>query len=79
MASIIMAVIMGGLGGPAMAWALNSPKNRKGYADRKAKFEAGQGADPDKAPFGPHKPFATNALLFGAILAIVGFMIGRMA
>jgi hypothetical protein len=79
MASIIMAVIMGGLGGPALAWALGSPKNRKGYADRKAKFEAGQGPDPDKAPFGPHKPFATNALFFGAIFAAVGFVIGTMA
>lgn len=79
MGSILMALIMGGLGGPAIAWAMTSPANQKGYEKRKAKFAAGQGTDPDKAPFGPHKPFSHNAIMFGLIFGAIGFFIGTLA
>lgn len=78
MEALIMMIIMGGLGGPALAWAVNSPKNRAAYAERRAKFEAGQGPDPDKSPIGPHKSFAQNAIFFGAVFGAVGFLIGMM-
>jgi len=74
-----MALIMGLLGGPVLAWAFRSPAQRRGYETRKAKFAAGQGPDPDKAPFGPHKPFVQNAILFGLIFAAIGFFIGTLA
>ncbi len=79
MASILMALIMGGLGGPAIAWAMNSPAQKKGYQQRKEKFLAGHGSDPDKAPFGPHRSFRQNAILFGLIFAAIGFFIGTLA
>lgn len=79
MASIVMALIMGVLGGPCIAWALTTPANQRGYEKRKAKFAAGQGPDPDKAPFGPHKPFSQNAIMFGLIFGAIGFLIGTLA
>lgn len=79
MEALIMMIIMGGLGGPVLAWAMNSAKNRKAHAARRAKFEAGQGPDPDKSPIGPHQPFAKNAIFFGAIFGAVGFLIGALA
>ena len=79
MASILMALIMGSLGGPAIAWAFRTPGPFKGYEKRKAKFIAGEGSDPDKAPFGPHKSFKQNAMMFGLIFATIGFFIGTLA
>lgn len=79
MTSIIMALIMGLLGGPAMAWAMALPKNQKAHEERRAKYAAGKGSDPDKAPFGPHKSFKHNAILFGLIMAAIGAFIGALA
>lgn len=79
MASILMALIMGGLGGPAIAWAVRAPGSLKGYEKRKAKFLAGEGPDPDKAPFGPHKSFRQNAIMIGLMFGAIGFFIGTLA
>jgi hypothetical protein len=76
--SIIMAVLMGGLGGPALAWAMATPKSRKAHAERKARFEEGRGSDPEKFPVGPHKPFVTNALFWGVVYAAIGFFLGSL-
>ena len=76
MEAIFMALIMGLLGGPVIAMAATNRKNREAYAKRKAAFEAGEGPDPDKAPFGPHKSFAYNALCFGLIFGAIGFIAG---
>lgn len=78
MESILMAVVMGGLGGPVIAWVLKTPGQLKAYEDRKAKFAAGQGKDPDKDPIGPHKSFGQNASIFGVIFGAIGFFLGMM-
>ena len=79
MESIIMGAIMGLLGGPAMAWAVTTQKNKRLHEERRAKFAAGKGADPDKMPIGPHKSFAQNAVIFGLIMGAVGVFIGTLA
>ena len=79
MIAILGALIMGLLGGPVLALAIRSPANQRGYAMRKAKFEAGNGPDPDLSPFGPHKSFKQNAIMFGIIFGALGFFLGLMA
>lgn len=78
MAAIIMAVIMGLLGGPAIAMAFRMPNPRSGHRKRKEAFLAGKGSDPDAAPFGPHKSFKHNAIIFGLIFAAIGSFIGTL-
>jgi len=78
MAALIMAVIMGVIGGAGMAWVMTNPTSRKGHEVRRAKFSAGEGADPDRAPFGPHKSFKQNAITFGLMFAVLGFFIGTL-
>ena len=79
MASIIMGLIMGGLGGPAIAWAMQMPNPVKGHQLRREKFLAGKGPDPDKAPFGPHKTFKQNAVIFGLMFGATGVCSGTLA
>ena len=79
MPSIIMGLIMGLLGGPALAWAIRSKNVRAGYEKRKEAFLAGKGTDPDSAPIGPHKSFQQNAIIFGLIFAAIGFFVGTLA
>ena len=79
MTAILMAIFMGILAGPTMALAINSSTNRRGYEIRKAKFEAGEGKNPDLSPFGPHKSFKQNAVIFGLMFAVLGFFLGSMA
>ncbi|SJM69984.1 hypothetical protein [Gulosibacter sp. 10] len=79
MASLFFAVIMGGLAALVMPLALKSSKQRERYAARKAKFEAGEGKNPDKDVIGPHQPFVINALVMGGIFAAVGAGVGMAA
>ncbi len=78
MASIILALIMGLLGGPAIAMAFRMPNPQAGYRKRKEAFLAGEGSDPDAAPFGPHKSFKQNAIVFGLIFGAIGLFIGML-
>lgn len=77
--AILFALLLGVVGGPAMAWAFTSSANKRGYEMRKAKFEAGEGKNPDLAPFGPHKSFTSNAIQLGLIFAVIGLFIGILA
>lgn len=79
MESIILAIIAGVIGGPALAWATRQPGSLRAYEKRKASFAAGQGSDPDRQAIGPHKSFASNALIFGAICAAIGAVVGTFA
>ncbi|MDP0927638.1 hypothetical protein Q0601_10675 [Paracoccus onubensis] len=79
MQSIIMALIMGLLGGPAIALVFRMQHLQAAHQKRKEDFMAGKGRDPDTAPFGPHKSFTQNAILFGLIFAAIGFFIGTLA
>lgn len=78
MASIIMALIMGLLGGPGIAMAFRTKNVQAGHQKRKEAFLAGKGSDPDAAPFGPHKSFGSNAFIFGLIFAFIGSVIGTL-
>ena len=78
MASIIMALIMGLLGEPAIAMAFRMQNPQVGHQKRKEAFLAGKGSDPDAAPFGPHKSFKHNAIIFGLMFAVIGFFIGML-
>lgn len=78
MESIVMALIMGLLGGPALAWAVRAPGSLKAYEKRKAKFAAGQGSDPDRQAIGPHKSFGHNAVIFGLIFGVIGAFAGSL-
>lgn len=78
MASIIMGLIMGLLGGPAMAAAFRTKNVQAGHQKRKEAFQAGKGSDPDAAPIGPHKSFQHNAVIFGLIFAAIGVFIGTL-
>ncbi|KAM9864753.1 hypothetical protein ACIFOC_02496 [Leucobacter aridicollis] len=76
MEPIIFAIVMGFVGGPIVALAMRSSRSRKKHAERKARFESGRGSNPDKDALGPHRPFAVNALVIGAVFAAVGYFIG---
>jgi hypothetical protein len=76
MEALIVAVGMGLLGGPAMAWALQRKNPRKRYEASKAKFLAGQGKDPDRSAVGPHQSFARNAIWLGLMMSIIGGFVG---
>lgn len=78
MASILMGLIMGLLGGPAIAMALRMKNAQAGHQKRKEAFLAGKGSDPDAAPFGPHKSFQRNAIIFGLMFAAIGLFIGTL-
>lgn len=78
MAAIIMALIMGLLGGPAIAMAFRMPNPQAGHQKRKEAFLAGKGSDPDAAPFGAHKSFKHNAIVFGLIFGAIGLFIGML-
>lgn len=78
MASIIMGLIMGLLGGPAIAMAFRMRNPQAGHQKRKEAFLAGRGSDPDAAPFGAHKSFKHNAIIFGLMFAAIGFFIGTL-
>ena len=78
MAAIIMALIMGLLGGPAIAMAFRMPNPQAGHRKRKEAFLAGKGSDPDAAPFGAHKSFKHNAITFGLIFGAIGLFIGML-
>lgn len=71
-----MGLIMGGLGGPAIAWAVNQKGSLAAFEERKAKFAAGEGKNPELDPFGPHKPFKQNAIMAGSIFGVIGLVIG---
>jgi hypothetical protein len=76
MEGLLLAVGMGVLGGPAMAWALQQKNPRTRYEASKAKFLAGQGKDPDRFAVGPHQSFARNAIWLGLMMSIIGGFIG---
>jgi len=78
MASIIMGLIMGLLGGPGIAMVFGMQSSQAGHQKRKEAFLAGKGSDPDAAPFGPHKSFKHNAIIFGLMFAVLGFFIGTL-
>ena len=73
---LIMALLMGGFGGPVIAWAMRAPGAMKGHERRKEKFLAGKGRDPDQAFLGPHKSFSHNAIWFGLSFGVAGLVIG---
>lgn len=75
---LVLAILMGLLGGPALAWATKQPGSLKAFEKRKEKFRAGQGKDPELDFIGPHKPFTHNALIFGLIFGAVGLFVGSM-
>lgn len=71
-----MAILMGLFGGPVLALVMRGENARKGYDKRKAKFLAGEGKDPDKDPWGPHKSYASNAIIMGLFMFAVGLAAG---
>lgn len=76
---IILIIILGVIIGPLFAWSAQSAQQQRAHETRRAKFEAGQGKDPDKALMGPHKSFRSNALIGGVVLATafgIFFLIG---
>lgn len=78
METLLTAVLMGVLGGPAMAWAITTKKPMQRYEKEKQKFLSGQGKNPDRHAFGPHKSFKHNAIRFGMMMAAVGAAISLM-
>lgn len=70
MSSVILAIIIGAIAGPLVAWSLQNPKQLRTHEEKKAKFEAGRGKDPERWPYGPHKPFTTNAVILGVVIAL---------
>ncbi len=76
---LLMGLMMGLLGGPAFAFAVRSKKSLTKFEEPKRKFECGQGTNPELGPFGPHKSFAHNAIMFGALFFIIGNIAGGMA
>lgn len=78
MAGIIMGLIMGLLGGPALAMAVTSEANITKFEERKKTFEEGKGKNPELDPFGPHKSFKQNAVMFGLIFGAIGLVVGTV-
>ena len=76
---LVLALIMGLLGGPVLALAVNAAGSKAAFEKRKEKFRNGQGKDPEQDAIGPHKSFAHNAAVFGLIFAVVGFVVGSLA
>lgn len=77
--ALTFAILMGVLGGPALAWATRQKGSVAAFEKRKAKFAAGEGRDPEKDMIGPHRSFGHNALIFGVVFFAIGFFIGSMA
>jgi hypothetical protein len=75
---LFLALIMGLLGGPALAWATTQPGSLKAFEARKEKFRKGEGKDPEGDFIGPHKPFKHNALIFGLVFGAIGLVVGSM-
>ena len=74
-----MGLLMGVLGGPALAMAVNSKQSVTKFEENKAKFAKGEGKNPELSPFGPHKSFAQNAIMFGILFFVIGFFAGSLA
>ncbi|WP_148043650.1 hypothetical protein [Paracoccus methylarcula] len=74
----LFAILVGIVAGPLLALATRSPAQRRGFAKREEKFRQGIGRDPNRALFGPHKPFWWNALFWGVIFAAIFAAIGQM-
>lgn len=75
---IFFAVLVGIVAGPLLALATRSPAQRRGFAKREEEFRRGIGRDPNRALFGPHKPFWWNALFWGVLFAAIFAAIGQM-
>lgn len=75
---LILGLIMGLVGGPVMAMAVNARGSRAAFEKRKENFRSGQGKNPELDAVGPHRTFARNATVFGAIFAAVGFVVGSI-
>lgn len=76
---LFMGLLMGLLGGPALALAVNAKGSVTKFEERKAKFAEGKGKNPELDPIGPHKSFKHNAIIFGLIFGAIGFFVGSMA
>lgn len=74
---IFFAILVGIVAGPLLALATRSPAQRKVFARREEKFRQGNGRDPNRALFGPHKPFWWNALIWGAVFTAIFAMIDQ--
>ncbi|WP_114520942.1 hypothetical protein [Altererythrobacter sp. ZODW24] len=74
--ALFMGILMGLLGGPAMAWAYKQPKAVAAFEKRKEKFAQGQGKNPESDPMGPHKTSKQNMIGGGILFFVVGLAAG---
>ncbi len=76
--SIIMALFMGLIGGPAIAWAMNQKGSLAAFEKRKQKFAEGKGKNPELDVIGPHKGFGYNAMVMGIVFGLIGLFVGSL-
>lgn len=75
---LMLGLIMGLLGGPALAFAVRAPGSLAAFEKRRQAFAKGEGKNPVTDLIGPHKSFGHNALVFGGIFGVVGLFVGSM-